>query len=174
MSNYDYTKQLTAIWDKAVQLYAKGQRGSDSYFEPAELDFLASIGVTAQEVYDYAEDFNAGEQPDFATFAAVHDIRRAYFREVQKCTPSKTVLDPDSLPPKDSQVEGIKWLPRIIPKAKAKLRGELHPNIMFGCGGDRKFLRDNDIAPSEFLRIVWQHENDDAAIIGWVKSRVQG
>lgn len=171
MSHYDYTRQLTAIWEKAVQLYNKGQRGSSTYFEPLETEFLAGIGVTAQEVYDYAEDYSAGGEPDFATFAAVHDIRRAYFLEVQKGQASGKVLDPATLPAKDSQVEGITWLPRIIPKAKAKLHGELHPDIMYGCGGDRRFLRENNVHPAEFLRVVWQHEHDDAAIIAWVKAR---
>jgi hypothetical protein len=27
----------------------------------------------------------------------------------------------------NSEAKGIRWLPRIIAKAKAKLRGELHP-----------------------------------------------
>jgi hypothetical protein len=101
-------------------------------------------------------------------------VRRAYLREVQKGTTSQKMLDPDSLPDKDSSAKGIRWLPRIIPKAKAKLRGELHPDVMYCCGGDRRFLRENDIHPAEFLRIVWQNEDDDKAIINWVVKRVKG
>lgn len=171
MSNYDYTSRLSAVWEKAVKLYGKGQRGSGTYFERPETLFLAEIGVTPQEIYDFAEDFNNGGEPDFATFAAVHDIRRAYFLEVQKGKPSKKVLDPATLPPKDAELAGIRWLPRFIAKAKAKLRGEMHSDIMYGCGGDRNFLRTNDIHLAEFLRVVWKNEKDDDAIVAWVKAR---
>ena len=42
---------------------------------------------------------------------------------------------------------------------------------MFCCGGDRKFLKENDIFPAEFLSLLWRHENDDAAIVEWVVRR---
>lgn len=171
MDNYDYTRQLTAIWEKGVRLYGKGQRDSATYYDQEESAFLASIGVTAQEIYDFAEDFCNRQEPDFATFAAIHDIRRAYFMEVQQGQLSTQILDPATLPAKDQEVEGITWLPRILPKARAKLRGELSPDIMYGCGGDRNFFRTNNIHPAEFLRLTWAHENDDAAIIAWVKAR---
>ncbi len=74
-----------------------------------------------------------------------------------------------ALPPKDEQVDGIGWLPRILPKAEAKLRGEMPPDLMYGCGGDRKFFRTNSINPAELLRQVWQAKGDKQAVIDWVK-----
>ena len=104
----------------------------------------------------------------------IHDVRRAYLREQQNGTTSSGMLDPTTLPAKDSDAEGIRWLPRIIPKAKAKLRGELHPDVMYSCGGDRNFLKTNDIHAAEFLRVVWENEDNDQAIVDWVVNRVKG
>ena len=81
------------------------------------------------------------------------------------------MLNVDAMPPKDAAIEGIEWLPRIIPKTKAKLRGELPESLMYCCGGDRRFFRAHDIHPAEFLSLVWRHENDDAAIVAWVVRR---
>ncbi len=171
MKNYDYQKQLREIWDQAVKLYADGNREPESYFNEKEAEFIASIGVTAQEIYDFAEDYNSGGEPDFATFALIHDIRRSYFLDKQKRVSSGKILDPETLPAKDSEAKGIRWLPRIIEKAKAKLRGELHPDIMYSCGGDRRFLKENDIHASEFLRVVAENEDDEQKIIDWVANR---
>ena len=75
------------------------------------------------------------------------------------------------MPAKTDAVRGIEWLPRIIPKAKAKLRGELPSSLMYCCGGDRRFFKTHDILPAEFLSLVWRHEHADAAIIDWVVRR---
>ena len=83
-------------------------------------------------------------------------------------------MDSQTLPAKTDEARGIAWLPRIIPKAKAKLRGELPPDTMFCCGGDRNFFRTNDIHPSEFLRVVKDAGDDEETIIDWVVSRKNG
>jgi hypothetical protein len=75
------------------------------------------------------------------------------------------------MPAKTDAVKGIEWLPRIIPKAKAKLKGELPPSLMYCCGGDRRFFKANDILPSEFLGVVWRNGDNDAAIVDWVVAR---
>jgi hypothetical protein len=81
------------------------------------------------------------------------------------------VLDEASLPAKTDAVRGIAWLPRLLPKARAKLRGELPPSLMYGCGGDRRFFREHNILPAEFLALTWRHESDPAAIVDWVIRR---
>ena len=173
MKHYKYQETLHSIWQKAVDLYQQGNRDSGTYFDGDETDFLSSIGANAQEIYDFAEDFVSSGVPDFTTVAIIHDIRRAYFREVQNQTPSGEVLDPAILPAPQVEAAGIRWLPRIIQKAKAKLRGELHPDVMYSCGGDRHFLEENDIHAGEFLRVVWENEKDEAAVVDWVASRVK-
>lgn len=168
MMNYQFSHEIRALWQRAVALYQQGHRDCSSFFGETELDFIRSIGASPQEVYDFAEDWVNREEPDFITFALLADIRRNYFHLRQGGKPSEVVLDPETLPAKTDAVKGIEWLPRIIPKAKAKLRGELHPDIMFGCGGDCQFFRTHDIHPATFLRAVEMFENDDDKIIEWV------
>jgi len=98
-------------------------------------------------------------------------VRRSYFLNVQGGRPSSAVLDESKMPAKTEAVRGIEWLPRIIPKAKAKLRGELPASLMYCCGGDRRFFRTHDILPSEFLGLVWRNADNDAAIVDWVVKR---
>jgi hypothetical protein len=171
MKHYDFDEKLHALWDKAGRLYARGQRGTDAYFTADEQAFLAANGLTAQHLYDYAEDFTGGGEPTWNTTLAIEFVRRDYFLNVQGGRPSAAVLDETKMPAKTDAVRGIEWLPRIIPKTKAKLRGELPPSLMYCCGGDRKFFKAHDIHPAEFLSLVWRHEYNDDAIIDWVVRR---
>ena len=84
------------------------------------------------------------------------------------------VLDAAALPGKTDAVKGIEWLPRLIPKTKAKLRGELPASLMYSCGGDRAFFKKHDIHPAEFLSLVWRNEANDPAVIDWVVKRSRG
>ena len=171
MNHYAYEQQLKEVWETAVELYAKGNRDAQTYFNARDLAFLDSIGATAQEIYDFAEDYDSGGEPNFTTFALIQDIRRWYFLEIQGGRRSTKTIDPATYPAKSDSVRGIEWLPRIIPKARAKLRGELDPDTMYCCGGDRRFMKNNDIHPAEFLRIVAANEAGDDAIIDWVEGR---
>ncbi len=171
MQHYYYQQRLHSLWEKAVDLYKSGQRGAASYFNDEEKDWLAANGITPQEIYDFAEDFTNYNEPDFLTFALISDIRRNYFLQEMEGRPTGKTVDPANYPAKDLEVDGIAWLPRLIQKAKAKLRGELDSNTMYGCSGDRNFFRTHDIHPSEFLFFVSRHMNDDQAIVNWVKPR---
>lgn len=171
MDNYTYQERLKMIWEAAVAKYKQGCREVESYFDEATLTELASIGLNAMDVYDYAEDFVTRGEPDFETFLMVSEARRDYFLTVQESKPSGNTLDSSTLPPKTDGVEGIVWLPRIIPKAIAKLRGELPPETMYGCGGDRNFFKENNIHPAEFLRAAWAYEDDTSKLIDWVVAR---
>jgi len=171
MKNYNFAEQLGELYEKAGQLYAQGQRGADTYFEPAELTFLAANGLTAQNLYDYAEDDAGGNGPGWDKALPIESVRRDYFLNVQGGKPSGKVLDVDAMPAKTDAIRGIEWLPRIIPKTKAKLRGELPPSLMYCCGGDRRFFQEHDICPAEFLTLVWRHLDNDNAIVDWVVKR---
>lgn len=171
MRHYTFADQFRALYDKAVRLYAAGQRGADTYFNAEEQAFLAANGLRAQDFYDYAEDHLGGGEPGYDRALAIETVRRDYFLNVQGGHPSGRVLDDSTLPPKDSAIAGIPWLPRIIPKTKAKLRGELPGHLMYSCGGDRRFFKEHDIHPAEFMALVWRHENDDDAVVRWVVAR---
>jgi hypothetical protein len=171
MAHYEFTARFRAAYEHAVALYAKGRRDAAGYFDPAQLAFLAANGIAAQHLYDYAEDQLNGGEPGYDNALAIELVRRDYFLNVQGGRASATVLDEATLPSKTDAVRGIEWLPRILPKARAKLRGELPPSLMYSCGGDRRFFRTNDILASEFLSLVWRHEHHDTAVIDWVGKR---
>jgi Domain of unknown function (DUF5069) len=171
MKHYNFAEQLRTLWDKAAALYAKGQRDAGTYFTSAELAFLAGNGLTAQNLYDYAEDFTGGGEPTWDTALAIELVRRDFFLNAQDGKASKVVLEEAMLPAKTAAVQGIEWLPRLIPKARAKLRGELPPSLMYCCGGDRRFFKTHDIHPAEFLSLVWRQDHASSSIVDWVVRR---
>lgn len=171
MKHYDYQKQMRVLWDHAVKTYQSGDREPSGYFSKKQLKWMDANGLKVMDLYDFAEDFVSGDEPDFDTFLMISEARRDYFLHIQEGVKSTEILDPETIPAKTDEVDGIEWLPRILPKAKAKLRGELPPEIMYCCGGDRSFLKKCNLHPAEFLRVVWAHIDDDAATIAWVKSR---
>ena len=73
------------------------------------------------------------------------------------------------LPAKSDAVDGIAWLPRLIMKARLKLRGEMPTELMYGCGGDRPFLHGMNLTLAEFLTLVRDAGDDDRRIIAAVK-----
>lgn len=169
MKNFSFPAQFQALYDKAVGLYAKGQRGADSFFTAEEKAWLAANGITPQHMYDYAEDHNNYDGlPGLGHALTIETIRRDYFLNVQKGRASTTVLDDTQMPGKDETVRGIGWLPRLLPKARAKLKGELPASLMYACGGDRKFFKERDLLPAEFLAVVWRSGDNDAAVVDWV------
>ncbi|HWA85753.1 MAG TPA: DUF5069 domain-containing protein [Opitutus sp.] len=172
MKHYDFSTRFHQTYHKAVALYGKGQRGADTLFSADEKLWLAANGLTPQHIYDYAEDHNSySGEPGYDIALGIELVRRDYFLNVQAGRASTTAIDEANLPAKTDAVKGIEWLPRILPKARAKLRGELPASLMYCCGGDRKFFKAHDILPAEFLAVVWRHENDDDAIVDWVVRR---
>jgi hypothetical protein len=172
MKHYDFTARFHALYNQAVARYAGGHRGADTLFTADEVAFLRANGITAQHLYDYAEDHNNyNGEPGADHALAIEIVRRDYFLNVQQGRPSTAVLNETTMPAKTDAVRGIEWLPRIIPKTRAKLRGELPITLMYCCGGDRRFFREHDILPAEFLAVVWRAGDNDAAVIDWVVKR---
>jgi hypothetical protein len=171
MKHYEFTDRFRALYDHAVRLYTEGRRGAGTFFDADALAFLAANGLTAQNLYDYAEDHVNYGEPGYDRALAIELVRRDHFLNAQQSRPSGRVLDEAALPPKDAAVAGIAWLPRLIPKTKAKLRGELPESLMYCCGGDRRFFKEHDIHPAEFLSLVWRHLDDDDAVVRWVAAR---
>lgn len=169
--HYEFQTTFRSLYHKAVDLYAKGKRGADSFFSSEEKAFLAANGITPQHLYDYAEDHNNYTEPGYDLALGIELVRRDYFLNVQNGKSAGSLLEESSLPPKAAAVRGIEWLPRVIPKTKAKLRGQLPESLMYCCGGDRKFFKAHDIHPAEFLSLVWRNENNDEAIVDWVVRR---
>jgi Domain of unknown function (DUF5069) len=172
MHHYTFPAKFRTLHDQAVARYGAGLRGAEAFFNAEEKAWLAANGIAPQHVYDYAEDFHGYDgEPGVENALGIELVRRDYFLNVQGGRPSATVLDAATMPAKADTVRGIGWLPRLLPKARAKLRGEMPPSMMYGCGGDRGFFKAQNILPAEFLALVWRHENDDNAIIDWVVRR---
>ncbi len=171
MSHYAFAQTFRTLYDKAVALYAKGARGADTYFTSDESTWLASNGITAQYLYDYAEDQTNYGEPGYDNALGIELLRRDYFLNVQHGKSTGRIADASTWPAKDGAIKGIVWLPRILPKARAKLLGELPASMMYGCGGDRQFFKTHDINPAEFLNLVWRNFANDQAIIDWVAQR---
>jgi len=120
------------------------------------------------ELFDYAED---SSDLDFETALLITAARRDYFFVAQKAVWSQNLIEVDKLPAKDAELGGIVWLPRIIEEAKARLRGEMPNELMYGCGGDRRFFRAHDIHPADFLRFVWSIDGNSPKILAYVKGK---
>lgn len=172
MSNQElrWENQFKAVYDRGVERYQSGHRDVDSFFWEEDVAFIASIGCKPQELFDYIEDrCNYGE-PDYGTALKVAAIRERYLREVQHGVISKDEIPAGQLPPKPAAMDGIPWLPRIIAKARAKLRGQLDRDTMYGCGGDRPFVASHGLTLPEFLEIVWESEDDDQSILKAIRA----
>jgi hypothetical protein len=172
MNHYNFANSFHALYDQAVTLYAQGERCVQNYFNVEQVEWLSQNGLSAQNLYDYAEDHhNQGGEPGFDVALGIEYVRRDYFINVQTSNPTGVIADPATWPAKTAAVRGIEWLPRILPKTRAKLSGELPTSLMYCCGGDRRFFKAHDIHPVEFLNLVWRLGANDEAIHDWVIAR---
>ena len=169
VDNYNWAKAFRELFEDGLDVYRAGKRDAKQMFDKSQARFLAEIGATTQEVFDFVEDSFHGGDPGFETALLITATRREYFLSVQKGKRSNRVIDMDKLPSKSAQLDGIEWLPRIIEKAHAKLRGEMPPELMYCCGGDRAFLHEHGIHPSDFLREVWAAGDDHQRILEFVR-----
>jgi predicted dehydrogenase len=165
-----WQQRFSRLYQASVEKYQKGHHKAEGLVDPKGHKFLTSIGYTDQEFFDFVEDFSRGGEPALETALDIAAVRRDYFLKQQNGTPSASVISVDELPSKDAEVQGIGWLPRLLPKAEAKLRGEMPPELMYGCGGDRKFFKAHRVDPAEFLRRVWKAQGNHADVIAWVKA----
>ena len=162
-------QNLTRIHQEARAAYEAGCRSPDGIANTASLDFLKSIGVSAQFLFDCVDDLSRYGEPDLKTFIALCDIRAGYFHDVMKGAPAPRTVNECELPPKTDEFDGIAWLPRIIRKAQCFLSGCLCPEIMYGCGGDRAFLAKYKVSLPDFLAEVRDTDGDPnrmAAFLG--------
>ena len=166
-----WNDQFLDLFRSCLDKFNNGNKDFNSYYTKADLAFLSSIGYKPRELFDFVEDLGAEGSPSESTALLVAAVRRDYFHVVQNQQHSSKELDRNELPTFGDALTGITYLPRVIVKARAKLKGELDPDIMFGCGGDRKFLKDHGNIPmADFLRNVWAAGTDDLKIANYVKN----
>ena len=169
-NNYLWDKEFGELFARCLERYQSGDTDFTGYYSKADLAFLYSVGYKPREFFDFVEDYAEEDVPTPTTAVLVAAVRRDYFITVQKGEVSRAVFHPDQLPGRKEQWGGFVWLPRIVAKARAKLHGELHPEIMYSCGGDRAFLSRHAIHPADFLRVVWAAGDRDEAITQYVKA----
>lgn len=169
----DWIQTFRTLFDQKVTSYKKGMRSADGMFSNEEKDFLRSIGTTPQEIYDFVEDWCDAGEPDPDMVVAITQIRRDYFLNDLQGQYSKYVKITDLFPPREAKLAGLEWFPRIIEKAKAKLHGDLPPDLMYSCGGDRRFLKKVKVSPVEFLQVVREAGDDVEHIVKFVTDRSQ-
>jgi hypothetical protein len=169
MKDPEWTHEFRQLWNRAVHAWHDGRRSPDTLLNPPDTALLQSLGCSPQELFDFVDDHLTYAEPDFDTVLATTAIRRDYFLNVQQGRPTDRVGSSDSLPPKDAEAAGIPWLPRILAKARLKLRGEMPPDLMYGCGGDRAFLAEVNLTLPAFLQMVRDHEHDDQPVIEAIK-----
>ncbi len=166
-----WSQQFNELFERCLKRFQSGDHQFNAYYTEADLAFLASIGYKPRELFDFVEDLAQDGDPAQSDALLVAAVRRDYFRSEQSAQASSYELQKTDLPTFGDEIEGIYYLPRILKKAQFKLKGELDPDIMYGCGGDRKFLRENgNIHPADFLKAVWKYEADPAAMVSFVRS----
>ncbi len=166
-----WNDHFLTLFDSCCATYRTGARDPGRFFTGEDLAYLATIGYQPREFFDFVEDYCDDGDPTPSTALLVAAVRRDYFLTVQKGVTGGKTLAKDDLPTFGDELEGMAYLPRILAKARAKLRGELDPDIMFCCGGDRKFLRTHGaIHPADFLRHVWAAGDNDRKLAAWVRS----
>lgn len=159
------------LFDRCVKRYKNGDKDFTGYYDDEDMSLLGSLGYRTREFFDFVEDFCDEGEPSVSTALLVASVRRDYFEVVMEGRVRKPTVDRENIPSFGEEIEGLYYLPRILAKARGKLKGELDPDIMFGCGGDRKFLRENGNVPlADFLRRVWAAGDDDSKIVAWLQT----
>ncbi len=166
-----WNEAFLTLFRRCLEKYKSGNTDFNSYYTDEDLSFLKSIGYKPREFFDFIEDLGDAGEPSESTALLIAAVRRDFFLVMQNAKHSEHEITVNDLPTFGDTLNDIAYLPRIITKAEAKLRGELDPDIMFGCGGDRRFLRDHgNIHPADFLRHVWAAEGDHQKIAVLIKS----
>ena len=101
-------------------------------FESTEVAFLESIGCTAQEMFDFCDDYVGWDDVIYEHVEALQAVCYEHFVQELDSQPASHRMEMDEFPTKTDEVEGIAWLPRLIIKARAKLAGQLPADLMYG------------------------------------------
>ncbi len=165
-----WNEQFLDLYRRCLEKYRGGNKDFETYYSEHDLAFLASIGYKPRELFDFVEDAAEEGVPAESTALLIASVRRDFFHVVQDKEKSEKEISADDIPAKSEELDGMAYLPRIIAKARAKLAGELHPDLMFSCGGDRGFLKDHgNIHAADFLRHVWACGKDAQSIADFIK-----
>ena len=128
----DWRKKFRELFFAGVDRQQHGGQSPATMFEPDEVEFLESIGCTAQELFDFADDYVHCGDVNYDDVEAIQSMRFDFFKNHLNAQPASQAMSMDEFPTKSAEVDGIPWLPRLIVKARAKLRGDLPADLMYG------------------------------------------
>jgi len=131
MSN-EWQAQFREVFDAGVEQRRGGCDDPESMFTEYQVAFLESIGCSAQEMFDFCDDYIGWGDVIYEHVVELQAVRREHFLNTLNSQPAARRMEMDEFPPKDAEVEGIPWLPRLIVKARAKLEGTLPADLMYG------------------------------------------
>lgn len=165
-----WNDRFSALFDRCVAKHRAEDFDFNRDYSAEDLELLESIGYKPREFFDFVEDLVDEGEPSRGTALLVAAVRRDYFSTIQKGQQGSRLITRDDLPGFGEEFDGLAYLPRVLVKARGKLRGELDPDVMYCCGGDRNFLTKNgNIHPADFLRHVWAAGDDDQKVADWIK-----
>ena len=161
---------LNQLHDKASASYCAGCRKPSQILPSEDLEALAKLGVAPQCLYDAVDDLARYGEPSKAVFVQLAQMRADHFQTALAGRPPSRIVEERELPPKSTEFQGVSWLPRIIRKAQCFLEGSLCDDIMYGCAGDRSFLKKYNATLPSFLAVVRDTHGDPAQALCFLES----
>ena len=128
----NWQDEFQTVFDAGVERRRGGCDDPESMFTGDQVAFLESIGCSAQEMFDFCDDYVGWGDVIYEHVVELQAVRREHFLNTLNSQPAARRMEMDEFPPKDAEVEGIAWLPRLIVKARAKLDGTLPADLMYG------------------------------------------
>ncbi len=172
----DWNDTFMELFHDAVERYHSNSHVNPlQFFYPSELEFLTSIGYKAREMFDYIADYAQTGQPSPSAALLIASKRRTYFFTAQRAMNSTSkAISLAELPSPEDDFGGYVYMPHIISKAEAKLRGTLEDGIMYGDARDRQFFAENGgIAPADFLGMVNNVRGDRQRLITSIINQIE-
>jgi len=83
-------------------------------------------------MFDFCDDYVRWGDVVYEHVEELQTIRYEHFINELNSEPASHPMEMNEFPPKDAELEGIAWLPRLIVKARAKLAGNLPADLMYG------------------------------------------
>jgi hypothetical protein len=71
-----WNDQFLLLFDRSCSLYRSGNHEVESYYTPADLEFLVSIGCQPREFFDFVEDYCEEQTPTPSTALLIAAARR--------------------------------------------------------------------------------------------------
>lgn len=160
--------ELLHLHDQASANYKAGCRTPSQILPAGGLETLAKLGVPPQFLYDAVDDLARYGEPGKDVFVELAQMRADYFQTTMHGHPPARIVQEPDLPLKSAEFQGVAWLPRIIRKAECFLEGSLCDDIMYGCAGDRSFLKKFNATLPAFLAVVRDSHGDPSEALRYL------